>query len=392
MHKKPTIVIVSSFAPWPISTGSTQRIHSLGQWLKQYAKVIILLPRRIPVPNNRIPNYDRVIGGSSSILAQVAYKFSRKFYFYYSRLFNQLPKWDRKLDRFYDASEAAHYKKYLQQIKPDAVICEKHRQMPNLYAACESLNIPIILDTNDIVSIRQSKEVKLGLREEIEISLEEEIAIWRLASTLIAIQPEEYTEILKLSPTSQLICLPQAFPPVEPSSIARKNKFVLIVASTGRPNVQGIEAFLQEQWPIVLQKHPDAELHVCGNISKVISPCLLSAPKTTFYGYVEDISALYHQATVVLNPVLYGSGLKIKSVEALRYGKCLLSTPVGVEGMPEVYEVMPVVPPNQLGQTLITLLSNVEEINKYEEVSRQIFNKYYTPDTCYSKLLDILFR
>ena len=132
------------------------------------------------------------------------------------------------------------------------------------------------------------------------------------------------------------------------------------------------------------------ELHVCGNIVESLSTDILNLPNTNFHGYVEDVSVFYRQATVVLNPVIYGSGLKIKSIEALRYGKCLISTPVGVEGIPLAHELLPVAEADQLGSLLVSLLDNTKKIEEYEQNATYMFNKNYTPDACYHELINII--
>jgi glycosyltransferase involved in cell wall biosynthesis len=386
--KTPIIVLASPFAPWPNASGGTQRIHSLGQWLKNHARVAMLLPTLSIVPSVRVPDYDHIISSdqSNSLFSRIF----RRIYSHCLRFFHSQPEWNVSINKFYSPIESLRYKRIFNELKPRAVICEYLWQVPNLYKACQSLKIPLVIDTIDIISRRQLKEVELGLIEKVNISLEEEIAIWQLASVLVAIQPEEASEIAKLSPSSVVVCAPQAFTPVEPSPILKKGKFVLIVASGARPNVHGIEWFLRNQWHNVIAQHPDVELHVCGNIVDSLATDILHMPNTNFHGYVEDVSLFYHQAIVVLNTVIYGSGLKIKSIEALRYGKCLVSTPVGVEGMPFSHDLLPIAEPNQLGSLLISLLDNKEKIETYEKNAVYLFNKNYTPSACYDQLLNII--
>lgn len=50
-------------------------------------------------------------------------------------------------------------------------------------------------------------------------------------------------------------------------------------------------------------------------------------------GFAPDLLAAYSRAHVILNPVNYGGGLKIKSVEALCFGKPLITTAIGAEGL-----------------------------------------------------------
>jgi len=54
----------------------------------------------------------------------------------------------------------------------------------------------------------------------------------------------------------------------------------------------------------------------------------------TLHGLVPSLEPYYADAAVVLNPVPYGTGLKIKTVEALCFGKALVTTPSGVIGLP----------------------------------------------------------
>ncbi len=49
--------------------------------------------------------------------------------------------------------------------------------------------------------------------------------------------------------------------------------------------------------------------------------------------FVEDLDPVYAAASLVMNPVFAGTGLKIKSVEALGHGKALVAWPEGVSGI-----------------------------------------------------------
>ena len=53
----------------------------------------------------------------------------------------------------------------------------------------------------------------------------------------------------------------------------------------------------------------------------------------TRIGYVRNLRRAYRDAAVVINPVRFGTGLKIKTVEALAHGKALVTTSCGVEGL-----------------------------------------------------------
>ncbi len=57
-------------------------------------------------------------------------------------------------------------------------------------------------------------------------------------------------------------------------------------------------------------------------------------------GPVEDLEELYGRAKVVINPALAGTGLKIKTLEALSFQKPLVTWPTGTDGLhPSVREL-----------------------------------------------------
>ena len=51
-------------------------------------------------------------------------------------------------------------------------------------------------------------------------------------------------------------------------------------------------------------------------------------------GLVDDLDDFYRRIDIAINPMVGGTGLKIKSLEALSYGKALLATEDAMVGIP----------------------------------------------------------
>lgn len=99
------------------------------------------------------------------------------------------------------------------------------------------------------------------------------------------------------------------------------------------PNMEGLRWFLQCVWPEVVKKRHDIELVIAGSgNSEWITP-YLELPRLAFLGRVDDVSELYVNSVVSIVPVFYGSGTRVKAIEACRYGRACVSTDVGVEGV-----------------------------------------------------------
>jgi glycosyltransferase involved in cell wall biosynthesis len=110
---------------------------------------------------------------------------------------------------------------------------------------------------------------------------------------------------------------------------ASSRRVVAIVGSDNPGNVDGLTAFLEDAWPAVLNACPDAELKVYGLLARKVGP----AKATTRVGYTSDLRSAYRESAVVINPLRFGTGLKIKTVEALARGKAVVTTSCGAEGL-----------------------------------------------------------
>lgn len=100
-------------------------------------------------------------------------------------------------------------------------------------------------------------------------------------------------------------------------------------------NDDGLRCFLRDCWPELLRQLPDAQLRVIGReprpgLSEVIERYRASV---VLEGYVEDLDSALSTATALVNPLRFGSGVKIKVIEALGRGVPIVSTPVGADGI-----------------------------------------------------------
>jgi sugar transferase (PEP-CTERM/EpsH1 system associated) len=99
-----------------------------------------------------------------------------------------------------------------------------------------------------------------------------------------------------------------------------------------RPNLDGAQWLVDEVWPLVRARHPQARLTVVGR-STGVSVKSLEAPGVTLAGEVPDIRPYLRHAAVVTVPIRIGGGTRLKVVEGLAMGKAMVSTSLGCEGV-----------------------------------------------------------
>ncbi len=104
---------------------------------------------------------------------------------------------------------------------------------------------------------------------------------------------------------------------------------LLFLASSNQMNLHGLRWFMQQVWPLLHTQQADVRMLLAGTICNVFE----EHPAVTKLGRFQDAKAIYIQADIVISPILFGTGLKIKNVEAMSYGKALVTTPVGAEGL-----------------------------------------------------------
>jgi len=100
-----------------------------------------------------------------------------------------------------------------------------------------------------------------------------------------------------------------------------------------RPNSEAVRHFARSIWPLILREVPEATLHVVGTDppQDVIA---LNCGNVVVHGFVPDMRPHYRSAAVVVAPLLRGGGTKLKVLEAAASGKAIVTTSVGVEGLP----------------------------------------------------------
>lgn len=99
------------------------------------------------------------------------------------------------------------------------------------------------------------------------------------------------------------------------------------------PNVQGLVWFIKQVFPEVLAKKPGVRLMVAGSGNiKRLGACA-NHPAIEMKGFVPEIRDLLRAASVLICPVLSGSGVRVKLLEAFAAGIPVVSTHLGAEGL-----------------------------------------------------------
>jgi 2-polyprenyl-3-methyl-5-hydroxy-6-metoxy-1,4-benzoquinol methylase len=245
------------------------------------------------------------------------------------------------------------------------------------------------VDTIDVFSSRQSKVAEYGVDDRYVVPADLESELLNRADVVIAIQPDEAETLGQLAPRKQVISVGVDFE-MASDAAPPERPVVTVVGSGNPPNVKGLTDFLRFAWPLVRKSVPQAELHVVGAIGSAVDPHL---PGVRVLGRVDDLDAEYAAARVVINPTIAGTGLKIKTVEALCHLRPIVLWPSGVDGLaPELRQVCEVASDwYDFAQRVIRLVSNSDAADALIE-RRSELAKYFAPEQVYASLRTTLER
>jgi glycosyltransferase involved in cell wall biosynthesis len=98
------------------------------------------------------------------------------------------------------------------------------------------------------------------------------------------------------------------------------------------PNIQAVKYFVKNILPSILIKNPKIKFYIAGNNPpKDIK--ILESENVVVTGFVEDIRELIERASIVVVPMLSGSGTRLKILEGMSMGKIIISSSLGCEGI-----------------------------------------------------------
>lgn len=193
------------------------------------------------------------------------------------------------------------------------------------------------------------------------------------------------------------------FPPYVSSSVrpyARSwNKSPIFVFLGGLDvphNAVSLENFIDVHLPKIILDIPDVLIRVIG---KNPAPSLLALVKkfplhVRIEGYVDSLDEVLLGACAMLVPLLFGSGVKLKTIDALSYGLPIIATDFGVEGVGVSTENQDCIIENNLSNYGIWM-KRLLDFHFNEQISRNSYRLYmenYSDSSVkakYSKIFNI---
>lgn len=123
------------------------------------------------------------------------------------------------------------------------------------------------------------------------------------------------------------ICLNDEFNPIYLEEHKNEIPVGLMVGSNFPPNKSGLTWFIHNVLP-----HVNMNLIVVGSGMDRLKDEFEGIPRLEIHGFVEDLNEYYAKADYMISPIFAGSGMKVKTAEAMEFGKFIFAGPEAATG------------------------------------------------------------
>lgn len=164
----------------------------------------------------------------------------------------------------------------------------------------------------------------------------EENSIYKKLDGIIAITEKDQHYFQEHFPTKHVITVPFLLDLKQYKVLDQENKHILNFFHLGsmdwQPNIEGIKWFIQETWLPHFTENKNIMFITAGkNMPKSILE--FNKGNIEVVGYVKNAKKFMSSNHVMIVPLKAGSGLRVKILEGMALGKCVISTSIGAEGI-----------------------------------------------------------
>ncbi len=163
-----------------------------------------------------------------------------------------------------------------------------------------------------------------------------ELQVARDSNCLVTISPLDEKAFTEMGVNKPVITIPtglnlKEYPFAE---LPVESSVFFIGALDWLPNQEGLKWFLDHVIDPLYEAIPGITFHVAGRNAPPGFEKLLSKKQVIYHGEIEDAIKFMQSYRIMVAPLFTGSGIRIKILEAMALGRPVVTTPIGIEGIP----------------------------------------------------------
>jgi glycosyltransferase involved in cell wall biosynthesis len=228
-------------------------------------------------------------------------------------------------------------------------------------------------------------------REVLDADRAERAAV-RRHRYLVASSPLVADALRAAAPHAEVVHAPLSLDPdlYEPAPLDGPPLAGLIGTAQWTPTADAMRALVRDVWPRVAAAVPEARLVVAGRGTAGLG--LKQAPTIELAGEVDSARDLFRRLSLLLFPLARGSGMKVKTLEAMASGVPVVTTAAGAEGIEPSDGVVVHERPEELAAAAAELLADPQARRERGAAGRTDFERHYAPRPATEPLVELYRR
>lgn len=247
----------------------------------------------------------------------------------------------------------------------------------------KSTKIPIILTEQNIefslwnqkYENENDEQKKKYYFEQYILTKKVEINTWKKVSKCVALTIEDRKTMEQILGEGNVTLVPNGIDHLihelteqKINKINIKSPSVIFVANFAYyPNMDAAIYFIEEIYPLIISRYPGLNIYFVGNDPNNDLDKYNQIANVHVTGKVVSLLEYYLYSDVFICPLRIGGGIKVKMLEAIFFGKAIVSTNVGAQGFGNEDEAIVINDdPRSFAESIVRILTDVEYKKRIE--------------------------
>jgi len=287
------------------------------------------------------------------------------------------------LSRFYSATFGNELKAYLTAEQPEIIVLESLFLVPYLKTIRSVSAAKIVLRAHNIEhqlweqQADQASSLKKTYLNHLARTLKrEEIRGWKQVDLIWAISDEDAQQIRDFGIKTPVTTIPVAMETGTLLPDYGNPDFFHLGSLNWEPNKVAVKRLLTDIWP-QFNTTSQSRLHIAGSFSEDFKMDFVA--HVQMHGFVESAEQFMLQHGTLVAPVVSGSGVRIKLLEALSLGIPCITTRLGAAGIQHAEEQLKIARTDEEWLEALKEFTASEELRRnYGEKGKAYMQKYHS--------------
>jgi len=242
----------------------------------------------------------------------------------------------------------------------------------------------IIFDTVDLHFLREQREADItgdqSLAESAVWRKNQELTIARKADVTLVVSPVEIDLFQEEAPDIPVQLLSNIHENHETANNFQNRKDILFIGNFEHPpNTDAMTFFLDDIFPIVMERNPDITMHIVGgHVPSILTN--RASDRVRFTGFVSNIDDCFNNIRLSVAPLRYGAGVKGKVNSSMSYGVPMVVTEMAAEGMNLVHneDILIADSPEDFANEVLRLYGDEDLWQKLSEAGKRNIEAHFS--------------